>query len=581
MVRRHCPLTFRDARYASQISPPMKFDDYFSEEAIIRELCRARIKLAAKRHDAQFFHNINRKTPSAANLRANDWGGIPQNIFPPRRTWHRYRPRNRGRGASALQVETLFRATTAQLQLVPTAVWARNLKRVLTTLRNRALAQAHFTFKEPKIILVPKDATSQIYRPLTVYALPDKIIESLTARYLRVELDHVLLPACMAFRARRHGRRPPTTHDALQRIEQARNRYTQLYVAECDIQGFFDCVSHKVAREALARLVAEARARDSTLNIDGRALDIFTAYLNSYSFVRSIRNGGAMRQLQRREPKALCKWPAKELAILHQKRPLHRVGVPQGGALSCFIANAVLHKADQALAALPRTTARFTYLRYCDDMIILAPTKKACDEAFRTYLEAVNDLRLPVHEPKVISGYDAAYYDGKSNLPYLWRKPTRPRHVPWIQFVGYQIRHDGLVRVRRKSVTKHKERITDATNRLLSVLRLGVLHGGLRRSARQIRFRFQQKLISMSVGRATIHSSRRPMPLCWAAGFRGLTGRSFVRGALRDLDRHRERQLRRIERRLDQLQLPQRGSGSRVTTLGYYGSPFSYNAQFR
>jgi hypothetical protein len=42
----------------------MSFEDYFSDEAIIRELCKARVSLANQRHEALFFHNIDRSRPS-------------------------------------------------------------------------------------------------------------------------------------------------------------------------------------------------------------------------------------------------------------------------------------------------------------------------------------------------------------------------------------------------------------------------------------------------------------------------------------------------------------------------------------
>jgi hypothetical protein len=67
----------------------MEFHEYFSEEAIIHELCRARIKHAAKRHDAQFFNNIDVQSARPDILEPRDWGNIPSDIFPPRRGWHR------------------------------------------------------------------------------------------------------------------------------------------------------------------------------------------------------------------------------------------------------------------------------------------------------------------------------------------------------------------------------------------------------------------------------------------------------------------------------------------------------------
>lgn len=558
----------------------MQFQDYFSEEAIIRELCRARIKHAAKRHDAQFFHNINRHSTCPDDLAPEDWGEIPSEIFPPRRAWHHYRPKRRGTKAPfAVNVETLLRATLVLRQSQPNELWARNLERTIKAIQLRVLSKRKFRFAKPRIVPIRKDPTSDNYRPLTVFSLPDKIIECLTARYLRSALDHTLLPSCLAFRARHGHKRPPTTHDAIGLIEKVRRESKVLYVAECDIQGFFDCVAHYVARDALRQLIVDA---DQQEDIHARALEIFEAYLGSYSFRSSVKDGKEMRALRKRHPDANCKWPEQDLATFRRSHELQEIGVPQGGALSCFIANAVLHQADKALLRLEqRSGIKFTYLRYCDDMILLAPTKSACQIAFDAYASTVRKLLLPIHAPRNVTTYDDSLFAGKSNNPYPWREPTSPRHVPWIQFVGYQLRYDGLLRVRRKSIDKHVQRITDVTNRLLSVLDKGTRLGGLRRTSQQIYYRFHQKLISMSVGRIQRgKKSTGPMPMCWAAGFRGLAGRWFVTTNIKYLDRHRERQLRRIARRLEQLNLPTAAPKSDIDALPYYGYPFSYTAQF-
>src|SRR5690242_6152385 len=116
----------------------MEFSDYFSEEAIIRELCRARIKHATKRHDAQFFHNIDRQSTRPDHLLPTDWGDIPLDVFPPRRLWHRYRPTLRGNKAPfATNLESLLRATIALSKSNPNASWARNLKRVIKAIQGR------------------------------------------------------------------------------------------------------------------------------------------------------------------------------------------------------------------------------------------------------------------------------------------------------------------------------------------------------------------------------------------------------------------------------------------------------------
>jgi hypothetical protein len=71
------------------------FKDHFSDEAIIQELCRARITLATTRHDAAFFHNISESSAPAHDILPQNWGKIPVDIFPPRSVWHRFRPKHR------------------------------------------------------------------------------------------------------------------------------------------------------------------------------------------------------------------------------------------------------------------------------------------------------------------------------------------------------------------------------------------------------------------------------------------------------------------------------------------------------
>jgi hypothetical protein len=559
----------------------MEFVEYFSEEAIIRELCRARIKHAAKRHDAQFFNNIDVQSIRPDVLAPGDWGNIPSDIFPPRRSWHRYRPERRhGTAPFALNVETLYRATVALRRLHPGRIWARNLAHVVRAIQSRVLSRRGFRFKRPSIVPIRKDHGGDFYRPLAAFPLPDKIVECLTARYFRVELDHALMPSCIAFRAKKKNRRPPTTHDAIIAIDDVRRKSRKLYVAECDIQGFFDCLSHAIARTALDGLIKDAKLKQK---IHPRAVEIFEAYLASYTFAGRVLRGKEMHILKKRHPNATCKWPKDKLAILHGGRVPARIGVPQGGALSCFIANAVLHHADKALDRLQKLSkVRFTYLRYCDDMILLASTRHACKAAFDAYKGAVHRLLLPIHSSDDVIAYDGSFYGRKSNNPYPWCARTDPTHVPWIQFVGYQLRYDGLLRVRKKSIEKHLRRITEVTDKLIRTLDSGSRVGGLRKSAQQIYFRFHQKLISMSVGRIQRgRKSKGPMPMCWAAGFRVLARRGFVDTSIRYLDRHRERQLRRVERRLAQLKLPRAKKQIAKEVLPFYGYPFSYIAQFR
>jgi hypothetical protein len=169
-------------------------------------------------------------------------------------------------------------------------------------IRQRALCESPFTFSAPVIVPEAKDRKKKTYRPLASLFLSDRIIDCITARYFRETLNGALLDSCLAFRPRRDGR-----HEGLDTILRLRDASdgAGLFVAECDIKGFYDCVSHDVAIEALDRLIADALRGNPSLVIDSRAVELFRAYLACYSFLRNVRqvaepelqNGSAVQSI--------------------------------------------------------------------------------------------------------------------------------------------------------------------------------------------------------------------------------------------------------------------------------------------
>lgn len=569
----------------------MNFERYFTDREIIRQLCKERVKLAGQRHDRMFLHNISRDCPSPSPAKPPNWGDkTPMEIFPPRRLWHRFRAREGARNGSAadINIAALVKAVMTLRRTTPNAVWVRNLATVILRIRQRALDSRSFRFGKPTIIAEEKEPGTNIYRPLAVFALEDKIVDRQTGCYFRRAFDRLLCASCLAFRCSRRGAQAPTIHDALERILTFRStsKLSQIFVAECDIRGFFDCVPHSLALSTLQDLV---RKHDQTgaAPIDPRAIRIFDAYLKSYSFQNNIKLDAELK-LRSKKPKARFKWPEAELADLHGKRTLREIGVPQGGALSCLIANAMLHSVDLELEQLAqRNPSKLLYLRYCDDMILLAAQKRICDGALALYCERVEQLGLLIHPPKAVGAYGKDFYSGKSHLSYPWG-PGKSS-IPWIQFVGYQVRHDHLVRVRLRSLKKQRRRMTKISDEVLKALNPGrkrrgqvpAMSTGIRRSSRQVEHRAQQRLISLSVGRRQLGQSlSQIMPMCWCNGFRGLQNRKLVGSSLKMLDRHRHRQIARIRRRLDSLKLPKTEAVNKEHMLDFYGLPFSYWGQF-
>lgn len=564
-----------------------EFAELFSEGAIIQRLCRIRIKQAEVRHKRLFHRQIS-------SLAAAPETYDPAGLFPPRRQWHRFRQRHRN--PTSDKDQNLIALTRATLRLrteQPTAPWVQRLNERVHAIRQRALDTPGFAFDPPAIRGEPKAPGSDEYRAIARFSEDDQVIEGITARYFRLVFDAIFSDSSLAFRCGSEGTPPPTHHDAVTAIENYRRRHLKsgLWVAECDIRGFFDCVSHEAAQGALSNLIEAARKRDPAFEINLRALQIFDAYLDGYSFPNSVK-GIAEPQLKREHGEAAhYKWPEEALREFHPDPRSAAVGIPQGGALSCFIANCVLHHADQEVTrSRRRTPGPFRYLRYCDDMVILAPDEGSCRMAFEAYQQALRRLQLPIHSPAEVQAYGADFWDGKSRQPYRWVNPRDDRDVPWLQFVGYQIRHDGMLRVKRKSIEKHKAKILDETDRLLRTLMPSISSSsppnsdpGIRKTPGQILHRFRQKLIAMSVGRRDVHHDlARLMPKCWATGFKMVHGRRLPLNALKELDRFRERQIARIRSvlgRLPHITEPHE-TAERIRAPRFYGFPFSYVGQF-
>ncbi len=79
--------------------------------------------------------------------------------------------------------------------------------------------------------------------------------------------------------------------------------------------------------------------------------------------------------------------------------PLGDDGVPQGCALSALCANIVLAKFDHELNGRGVTT-----IRYLDDFVILAPSKKATDKAWANALKLLGASGLKAHDPAAGKG---------------------------------------------------------------------------------------------------------------------------------------------------------------------------------
>ena len=559
----------------------MRFEQAFSEQNILRALCRLRVAAAKKRHDAHFLHNLS----SAAKRPGPE--AIDQ-YFPPRRAWLRLRRDERtGRPPGQIAEMELLR-TVQVLRRDPRFAgsdWERRLAGLVEEVRAGALGGSGHRMAPARIVPLLKERKpgASVYRPLTIYGLVDRLVSGLTAMYLRRVFDPDFLPCSFAFRAKGPSGAVPQYHDAVAEILRYRARTPgDLWVAEQDIRGFYDCVHHDVARRALARASERAAARG--VELDPRAIGVVEAYLTSYSFPTVARPEG-QKWLAERGRRGVIRWPEEELAAFWPDPANERIGVPQGGAISCLIANLILDQADRAVLDGAPDDGRLLYLRYVDDMICMHPEKAICEEALSRYAAALADLRLPVHPARAVKYGREFWTEAKSKSPYLWTGAEGG--VPWVSFVGYQIRHDGVLRVRKASIEKELKKQVAVAGTVMRLVRMASRERKRRRirlAKRQVLHRLRLRMSAMSVGRRSLSTpAGTPAVQCWCAGFRLLHSHPFLTSQLGALDRGRERQIARVRRALEELReekKPFKSRRARRRELSYFGFPFSYRGCF-
>ena len=109
-------------------------------------------------------------------------------------------------------------------------------------------------------------------------------------------------------------------------------------------------------------------------------------------------------------------------------------------------------------------------------MIIMHPDKSICVNALEIYKTSIEDNYLLYHTPKKIINYSIqknaiAFWKSKSKEPFFWgNKHAGEENIPWVAFVGYQIRYDGKIRIRKDSLQKEIKKQGKEINRVHKAL---------------------------------------------------------------------------------------------------------------
>lgn len=492
-------------------------------------LISKRVQLANKRHKKHQLHLLSPKMV-VGELKESEQ--ILLSLMPPRKSWislsRKTRYRDIGEGqrqriatarCNRKAIEWTIRRDIVKGTKLP---YLEQLKEFVGKVQAR-IQDDGFTFSEPELFPEIKDESS--CRPLCKFErLDDAVILILANKYLTKMFDGLFYDESLAFRSKRmyHDVECVTDHHhAIVRMKEYRSRCEgkRLYVCECDLQKFYDTVSHHIVRKCYYGLLNKVRKKEPGLDTT-EISRVFEAYLSCYSFPRNVyRKMGDQAFWEKNHvdmEQRHFKWVEKEL-LAHKIAKSHRglmrmgIGVPQGGALSGLIANLVLNTVDWQVKKQMKKGD--LYLRYCDDMIIITTSKVRCKILFSINSKGTSKLRLVPHSPKAFKFGEKSFWDGKSKDAYQWEM-GREDAAEWIGFVGYEMRRDGMVRIRKKSFRKE----LDKQENIVFVKTLERIQNENRVSNDSLLKSLESKLISMSVGKIAVWNAPFfESEMCWSA----------------------------------------------------------------
>jgi len=576
------------------------FEDYFSDNEIIRHICKIRVKLAKSRSKKHLLHLLTNnekfnyhKLKKESNNEFEKYQETLLNelskILPARKRWIKLGEISRRKTNSKNQFLTsndknfysILKTIKKYKKQGSTVEWLLNLQKFIDEIRTTALSNA-YAVSTPIILPQLKDPGKKKdineCRPICLFGLKDRIILSATNKFLTQLFDNQFHDSSYAFRAKKNKEgKILSHHDCIKDILEYRIQHNEaeLYVVECDIKKFYDTVNHKIVRELFYEL--KDCLKDDFLNIDlNFPIRIFESYLECFAFNINIPKPDELEywdsyKIQNGE----FSWVNNILFEHYESISEERIGVPQGGALSGLIANIYLNKADKVLQNSP-----VLYQRFCDDMIIIHPNKDECIKAKELYLGVLNELKLFPHPFKVdneLINIDEdqqfvnykPFWSGKSKGPFKWSSLSE-KGFPWIGFVGYEINHNGDLRVRKSSFEKEiakQKKIIKEIEKAISI-EMRKPKGTATESA-------INRLVGMSVGRIGLDNFEEvSADLCWKNGFKELTLNKHTLRQIKGLDRNRSKQYYKFLKNIKDPEIdPEKPQKREVI---HYNKPFSY-----
>ena len=242
---------------------------YFTENKIIYYLCRLRANYAQQRSKKHLLHLISGDV--SLNHHIEDLNKDEQflrEILPPRRKWKKlgkknmYKSRNQRIISIEYNTKALFKTVLFYKKYNPSELFVSKLGEFVAQIIE-SLNDPNYEIEKPSVYPKPKKKIDyrktavNTCRSISLFSLRDKIIIGLTNKYLTDQFDNQFYKNFNAFRSSLDKSRLVNHHNSIGEIIEyiEKNNSDSLWVAECDMNKFYDTVSHEIILNQFDELI--------------------------------------------------------------------------------------------------------------------------------------------------------------------------------------------------------------------------------------------------------------------------------------------------------------------------------------